>query len=315
MAYIGQSLTEGTRRVYTYVATASQTTFNAVYGVGAVDVYQNGILLAPADYTASDGTTVVLGTGAAFQDEITVVCHNTFSVADTVSASQGGTFNNDITVNGDLTVDTNTLYVDSTNNRVGIGTSSPDAQLDIESATKAAIRLNHTPSNYWEIQNDSSLRFNRGGTEHINIDLNGNMDVSGGVYSGSHIYSTGGANNIQGSSTIRSYSALSLSPSATDVYYANQGIIPTGTYLLSVYVTGSPWYSETWVGIMRWYNSGTNSNNTTDIYMTGMGHAPNNSVLYARVQRRTGNTLNQSLQLWSNTTSSPSVEINVKRLA
>ena len=92
MAYIGQSLTEGTRRVYTYVATASQTTFNAVYGVGAVDVYQNGILLAPADYTASDGATVVLGVGAAFQDEITIVCHNTFSVADTPTLSQGGTF-------------------------------------------------------------------------------------------------------------------------------------------------------------------------------------------------------------------------------
>ena len=89
MAYIGQSLTEGTRRVYTYVATASQTTFNAVYGVGAVDVYQNGILLAPADYTATDGTTVVLGTGAAFQDEITIVCHNTFSVSDTLSLSGG----------------------------------------------------------------------------------------------------------------------------------------------------------------------------------------------------------------------------------
>ena len=109
MAYIGQSTTEGTRRVYTYVATASQTTFNAVYGVGAVDVYQNGILLAPADYTASDGTTVVLGVGAAFQDEITIVCHNTFSVADTVSASQGGTFNQPVTIDGNgatvLTVD------------------------------------------------------------------------------------------------------------------------------------------------------------------------------------------------------------------
>ena len=109
MAYIGQSLTEGTRRVYTYVATASQTTFNAVYGVGAVDVYQNGILLAPADYTASDGATVVLGVGAAFQDEITIVCHNTFSVADTVSASQGGTFNQPVTIDGNgatvLTVD------------------------------------------------------------------------------------------------------------------------------------------------------------------------------------------------------------------
>jgi hypothetical protein len=104
MAYIGQSLTEGTRRVYTYVATAGQTIFNAVYGIGAVDVYQNGILLQPTDYTATDGVTVVLGVGAAVNDEITVVCHNTFSVADTVSASQGGVFNDDVDINGDLTV-------------------------------------------------------------------------------------------------------------------------------------------------------------------------------------------------------------------
>ena len=95
MAYIGQSLTEGTRRVYTYVATASQTTFNAVYGVGAVDVYQNGVLLQPSDYTATDGATVVLGSVASFQDEITIVCHNTFSVADALPIS-GGTASGNI---------------------------------------------------------------------------------------------------------------------------------------------------------------------------------------------------------------------------
>ena len=38
MAYIGQSLTEGTRRAHTYTATAGQTTFNAVYSLGNVDV-------------------------------------------------------------------------------------------------------------------------------------------------------------------------------------------------------------------------------------------------------------------------------------
>lgn len=104
MAYIGQTLTEGTRREYTYVATAGQTTFNAVYTVGAVDVFQNGVLLQPSDYTATDGTTVVLGTGAALDDEITIHCHNTFSVADTVSASQGGTFNGPVSVTGTTTL-------------------------------------------------------------------------------------------------------------------------------------------------------------------------------------------------------------------
>lgn len=92
MAYLGQTLTEGTRRAYTFTATAGQTTFNAVYGVGAVDVYQNGILLQPADYTASTGTTVVLGVAAALSDEITIICHNTFSVADAPTLSGGGTF-------------------------------------------------------------------------------------------------------------------------------------------------------------------------------------------------------------------------------
>ena len=36
------------------------------------------------------------------------------------------------TISGDLTVDTNTLYVDSTNNRVGIGTTSPSRKLHIQ---------------------------------------------------------------------------------------------------------------------------------------------------------------------------------------
>jgi len=96
MAYIGQTLTEGTRRVYTYTATASQSTFNAVYNVGQVEVHQNGILLQPSDYTASSGTTIVLGTAAALDDEITITCHNTFSVADAPSLSQGGTLQSSI---------------------------------------------------------------------------------------------------------------------------------------------------------------------------------------------------------------------------
>ena len=99
MAYIGQSLTEGTRRAYTFVATSGQTTFNAVFGVGAVDVYQNGILLQPSDYNSSSGSSVVLGVGAAVNDEITIIAHNTFSVADAPSLSQGGTFRVDTTQN------------------------------------------------------------------------------------------------------------------------------------------------------------------------------------------------------------------------
>ena len=53
---------------------------------------RNGILLQPADYTATTGTTVVLGVAAALNDEITIISHNIFSVADAPTLSGGGTF-------------------------------------------------------------------------------------------------------------------------------------------------------------------------------------------------------------------------------
>ena len=43
-----------------------------------------------------------------------------------------------LTVDGDLTVDTTTLKVDSTNNRVGIGTSSPDEVLEVSGDVKSS---------------------------------------------------------------------------------------------------------------------------------------------------------------------------------
>ena len=42
-------------------------------------------------------------------------------------------------VSGDLTVDTETLYVDSTNNRVGIGTTSPDYTLEVANPSGAGM--------------------------------------------------------------------------------------------------------------------------------------------------------------------------------
>ena len=51
------------RTAQEFTATANQTTFNFTYTVGAIDVYLNGIKLPDSDYTATNGTTVVLDTG------------------------------------------------------------------------------------------------------------------------------------------------------------------------------------------------------------------------------------------------------------
>jgi hypothetical protein len=45
------------------------------------------------------------------------------------------------TITGDLTVDTSTLKVDSTNNRVGIGTASPSYDLQVNGATNGRIQV------------------------------------------------------------------------------------------------------------------------------------------------------------------------------
>jgi hypothetical protein len=111
--YIGTQPYSGIRARHTYTATAGQTSFS---GAGAenvtltysdelyIDVYQNGVKLSPADYTATSGTTVVLGTGATVSDIIEVIKYDAFSVADTVSAKDGGGFGGNISTSGTLAV-------------------------------------------------------------------------------------------------------------------------------------------------------------------------------------------------------------------
>ena len=113
MAYIGVSPSNGVRQKHTYTATASQTTFSGAGAEGVslsyrdsnyVDVYVNGVKLGDADYTATSGTSIVLGEGAAVSDIIEIVTYDVFSVADTVSKADGGTFDGNVAMAGTLAV-------------------------------------------------------------------------------------------------------------------------------------------------------------------------------------------------------------------
>jgi hypothetical protein len=113
MPYIGTSPSQGVRRVHTYTATANQTSFSGAGAEGAtlsykdsnfVDVYQNGVKLGDADYTATSGTAIVLGTGATVSDLVVIVAYDVFSAADTVSKADGGQFDGNVTMTGTLGV-------------------------------------------------------------------------------------------------------------------------------------------------------------------------------------------------------------------
>jgi len=68
-----------------FTATASQTTFSVVYTVGYVEVFLNGVLLNGTDYTASNGTTVVLAVGAALNDIVETFAYNTLAIVNTTA--------------------------------------------------------------------------------------------------------------------------------------------------------------------------------------------------------------------------------------
>jgi hypothetical protein len=73
-----------------FTATAGQTTFTPPsYTVGFIDVYRNGVLLGSADFTASNGTTVVLTNPATSGDLIETVSFLVSSVLNAIPATAG----------------------------------------------------------------------------------------------------------------------------------------------------------------------------------------------------------------------------------
>jgi hypothetical protein len=84
------SSVNGTADRFNYTATAGQTTFTGAddnnntlaYDAGFADIYMNGVKLAPADYTANSGSSVILASGAALNDTIEIIAYGTFTLAN-----------------------------------------------------------------------------------------------------------------------------------------------------------------------------------------------------------------------------------------
>ena len=83
--------------VYKYVATAGQTTFSGTdvnsltlsYVASAIFVTLNGVVLSNTlEYTATNGTSVVLGTAAELDDELNIYSFGAFQIADAYTSLQ-----------------------------------------------------------------------------------------------------------------------------------------------------------------------------------------------------------------------------------
>ena len=110
--------------VFKYTATASQTTFTGAddnsatlsYNPNSIIVTYNGIVLENvSEYTATNGTSVVLATGATVGSEVNIIAFEDLAYSG-VMPTTGGTFTGNVNVNGN----------------VGVGTSSPDRNLHVK---------------------------------------------------------------------------------------------------------------------------------------------------------------------------------------
>jgi hypothetical protein len=135
---------------------------------------ENGTAAAPSIYFKDSGTDTGFYSPGANQ----------------VGISTGGTARLTIDANGNVDIDSNTLYVDATNNRVGLGTSSPSVKLEVSSADTTVCRLvtsDTGQSNVLAINNNSNYNY---GTIGV---VDGNGTSTGDVYGLGYLASLAGA--------------------------------------------------------------------------------------------------------------------------
>jgi hypothetical protein len=158
-----------------FTATANQTAFTVSYTVGFAEVFLNGSKLSAADFTATNGTSIVLASGATVGDTVDVVAYATQTIANVYTQSQsdarylqltGGT------LSGDLTGTTSTFSGDVT-----------IADKIVHSGdTNTAIRFPAVDTFTVETDGSERMRVNASGVNVGDITINGSTISDGGDF-------------------------------------------------------------------------------------------------------------------------------------
>ena len=204
MAYIGHNAsgnftTKPSKDTFSGDGSTTAFTLSEGATTNTVDVFVENVRQEPTTAYTVDGTTLTFtaapGSGT---NNIYVVNRGPLQLSATHPAAQAleastGTFT------GDLTVDTDTLKVDSTNNDVGIGTASPTGAttttLHINGTTNAGIHITDSASGATDsdgvylsmdspnlyIQNKEAgfTAFETSGTERMRILAGGGLTFNG----------------------------------------------------------------------------------------------------------------------------------------
>jgi hypothetical protein len=194
MAYVGQSPDahfSSSATKDTFSGDGSTTAFTLTEGASTntVDVFVENVRQEPTEAYSVDGTTLTFteapGTGT---NNIYVVNKSPVRLQATHPAHLALEAHS-ATISTDLTVDTDTLHVDSTNNKVGIGTTSPSYHVDLNAGTDnfvlngestdsgAYIRIkdNNATGHYFGAKDGNFDIYNTSNVHRFRIDSNGHL--------------------------------------------------------------------------------------------------------------------------------------------
>ena len=212
--------TNALRQITYFTATAGQTTFTVTYNPGLVDVFYNGSKLAASDYTATNGTSVVLGFSATLNDTIEVVAYSYAVGAYTGQAQLNGT--GFVKVNGTTVSYDNSVYLTSIN------------------SSQVTTALGYTPYNatnpngYITSSALSSYLPLAGGT------LTGALSGTSATFSGA-INLTGTANSFQVASIFRNANRVFFGGDTGGYYFQNSA---NTTTVLQIADSGAATFSS-----------------------------------------------------------------------
>ena len=196
MPYLGSTpnASFSSRTKQDFTANGSTTSFtlsSAVASANDIEVFVGNVRQEPTEAYTVNGVTLTMSAAPAnginfyvvfkgLEENSVVPADGSISSAKIASgAVSSSKLDTNIAISGNLTVDTNTLKVDSTNNRVGIGIESPVTNLDVvttSAGTRARIYSNttSTPSSGLELCRGTDSTFGADNyTDYLIENING----------------------------------------------------------------------------------------------------------------------------------------------
>jgi hypothetical protein len=120
-----------------FIATQGQTTFNTAYTVGGVDVFLNGVKLATSDFTATNGTSIVLSEAAQADDVIEINSYGYVAVTGALTNTGTQTIAGSLAASDAISAGSTTLpsltslYVEGASGITEVAINSVDANPDM----------------------------------------------------------------------------------------------------------------------------------------------------------------------------------------